>query len=221
VNKLTKRILIIAAACLALCSCKSGEKSTVGRTDAVYCTAKAEVYDISRHEIPQYQWFILDGEGTVIGCGFAEGNAPEITETDTATAIYVPDDEGGEYREFYPATGGSTDWYDCTENGGKRVYLSKETGQFSYPEVLKTYWDESEGVNRDTFVNVEQSPVTDAKSAYERAAMELAPDFDTVDAAFDENNEMWMVTFSNMGQTGGETVYLDAAGKTKLIVSED
>ncbi len=218
---MTKRIIIIAAACLALCSC-SGEKSTVGKTEAVYCTAKAEVYDITRHEIPQYQWFILDGEGTVIGNGVAEGEIPEITENDTATAIYVPDDEGGEYREFYPATGGSTEWYDCIDNGGKRVYMSKETGQFDYPAVLKAYWDASEGINRDSFVNVDQSPVTDARSAYQRAAMELAPDFDTVDISYDENNEMWMVTFSKMGQIGGsETVYLEASGKTKLIVSEE
>ena len=187
----------------------------------MYCPAKAEVYDITRHEIPQYQWFILDSEGAVIENGFAQGAVPEITETDTATAIYVPDDEGGEYREFYPATRGSTDWYDCIDNGGNRVYMSKETQHFDYPAVLKTYWDASEGVNRDSFVNVDQSPVTEARSAYQRAAMEVAPDFDTVDISYDEKNEMWMVSFSKMGQTGGgETVYLEASGKTKLIVSE-
>lgn len=224
--QLRKSLIILSALAAALipassasCSGDKAEKSAVDFTS----TAHTEVYDVTRYNRPQYQWFIFDKDKTVIDSGISEDTAPEISETDTKISVYFSAGDGEYmYREYYPQSGGMTDLYQCiTDEKGNRICFSDKAGTFNFAEVLHKYWDTEEGVNRDFFTNLDEYVIEDEVSAFKRAANEINTSYNSADIAFDEGNNMWAVTFGTIGETGGQTVYLDGKGKTRLIISEE
>ena len=105
---------------------------------------------------------------------------------------------------------------------GQLVCFTHDVVEFSFPEILEQYWDATEGVNRDSFVNYNEgmSDIESADDAYERAKNEISSEYRLVEIRRDYENEMWEVSFSQLDMTDKQTVYLDNSGKTWLIISE-
>lgn len=230
-----KRLLISGALCVAVLAsfagCKETNKaeSSADKFEKVFQqTEHSEVYDISRYNCTQYQWFVMDDAGDVIDCGVSMDVLPEIEENDGTVSVFIQtEDSTGSYREYFPNTGGRSQLYERRQEGdGEFIYFTPSTGEFVFPEILEAYWDAGtgEGVNRDSFVNYEESdmPIEDADSAYERARNEVSASYsyNTVSIDYDKEYEMWAVMFSEKGMLGGcKTVYLDSSGKTWLIIA--
>lgn len=225
------RILALCAVCAAVITASAGckdtgktESSSAAEENVLMSTEHSEIYDITRHGCEQYQWFVMDAGGNVLDCGVAMDTPPEIEEADDTVSVFIASDEGrGNYREYSPQTGGMSQWYERrNEDNGEYIYFSPNVGEFVFPEVLEAYWDVEEGVNRDSFVNYEESdvPLEDADSAYERAKNEIGSPYNAVSIDYDKKHEMWAVMFSDKNSAGGcKTVYLDVSGKTWLIIS--
>ncbi len=230
-KELGKKLMALSIVCVSVLTiaagCKETEK-TKGASETAenvfQSTEHSEIYDITRHDCSQYQWFVMDTSGSVLDCGVTMDNPPEIVETDDSVSVFIASDEGkGEYREYTPSTGGVSQWFERRQEGdGEFVYFVTKVGEFVFPEVLEAYWDVEDGVNRDSFVNYEEAdyPVEDYDSAYERAKNEVGTDYNAVAVDYDKDYEMWAVFFYDKDSAGGsKTVYLDASGKTWLIIS--
>lgn len=216
-------LFAVSAAVLASAAACGGKKgSDAASAKGCTSTSHTEVYDVTRYDCPQYQWYIFDDAKKVIDSGISEDKAPEISETDTKICVYFTDGkERTMYREYYPKDGTMTELFECiTDKKGSRVCLGSKVEEFNFAEILAKYMNKSDGVNTSSFVNLDLSEITDSSSAYERAANEINTAYNSAAAAYDEQNDMWSVCFSTIGESGKVTVYLESNGKTRLIVSE-
>lgn len=213
-----------------LAGCKESNKvENISETfeDYYQCTANSEIYDITRHDCQQYQWFVMDAGEKVLECGVTVDTPPEIVDENDIVSVYIETAAGkGEYREYYPSTGEMSQWYERrSEENGEFIYFTANIGEFVFPEVLEAFWDVEEGVNRDSFVNFEEAdtPIEDYDSAYERAKNEISSSsYNTVAIDYDKEHKMWAVTFSDKdSEDSVQTVYLDSSGKTWIIITDN
>lgn len=94
-----------------------------------------------------------------------------------------------------------------------------EVSSFSYSEHSKIYKDNNPGIKHDGFKNTNESQISNAVDALERAKKECTIDWDTYHISFDNESNVWMISFYTEGMLGGDQViYLDDNGKTLLIV---
>lgn len=104
---------------------------------------------------------------------------------------------------------------------GEFLY-SRSDGYFDYEQICRKYAGDEAGVKHDGFVNTDDRLIHNGSEAFNRAKNELDEGFsyNLVDADYDSNNDMWAVTFSTNDMLGDcITVYLDAYGRTVLMVS--
>ncbi|MBQ2273955.1 MAG: hypothetical protein II334_00610, partial [Clostridia bacterium] len=81
------------------------------------------------------------------------------------------------------------------------------------------YKDNNPGVKHDGFKNTNESKLSNAEDALERAKKECTIEWDTSHVSFDKELSIWMVSFYTEGILGGDQcVYLDSNGITLLIV---
>lgn len=110
---------------------------------------------------------------------------------------------------------------DIAKENGITVELNErhEADSFSYSEDLALYKEGDPGIKFDGFINVEEYPVPVAREAIERAKNECTIEYDETSISLDESAEIWKVVFSTADTLGGcQTVYLNSAGITQLIV---
>ena len=94
-----------------------------------------------------------------------------------------------------------------------------EVSSFSYSEHAEIYKDNNPGVKHDGFKNTNESKLSNAEDALERAKKECTIEWDTSHVSFDKELSVWMVSFYTEGMLGGDQcVYLDSNGITLLIV---
>ena len=95
-----------------------------------------------------------------------------------------------------------------------------EVFSFSYSEHAEIYKDDNPGVKHDGFKNINESKISNAEDALERAKKECTVTWDSFGVSFDNESNVWMVCFYIDGEIlgGDQTVYLDSNGKTLLIV---
>ena len=99
--------------------------------------------------------------------------------------------------------------------GGRYPYLA-----FSYEEDLECY-GRGFGVRTSEFLNTEPVPVATKHQAVELARRECKTDYPEFHVSHDPETGMWCVAFY-LGEKvldGGESVYLDSNGITKMILS--
>lgn len=95
---------------------------------------------------------------------------------------------------------------------------SGRVADFSYADDLAACGN-SPGVYAEGFRNVELQPVRNEDEAAHRAELECRIKYDAVQLAYDDDTDMWRVTFYSAGSLGGDqSVYLDGNGVTQLIV---
>ncbi len=103
--------------------------------------------------------------------------------------------------------------------GCNQPKLNTEISTFSYSEHAEIYKENSLGVKHDGFINTNESKISTAEEALERAKKECTIEWNTSQVSFDNELRVWMVTFYTEGILGGDQcVYLDSNGKTLLIV---
>ncbi len=94
-----------------------------------------------------------------------------------------------------------------------------EVSSFSYSEHAEIYKDDNPGVEHDGFINTNESKFSNAEDALERAKKECTIEWDAFQVSFDNESNVWMVSFYTEGMLGGDqSIYLDGDGKTLLIV---
>lgn len=95
-----------------------------------------------------------------------------------------------------------------------------EVFSFSYSEHAEIYKDDNPGVKHAGFKNINESKISNAEDALERAKKECTVTWDSFGVSFDNESNVWMVCFYIDGEIlgGDQTVYLDSNGKTLLIV---
>lgn len=227
---LNRKFFAAGAACMTaavlFCGCSSTPNAG-SQVDDLKSTFKetehTEICDISRHDCEMYQWFVFSDDRTVLDCGVTVNAEPQITDENGVVGVASPMSETKtDYREYNPATGEMTPWYSMQDMDGQLVCFTQDVVEFSFPEILEQYWDATEGVNRDSFVNYNEgmSDIESADDAYERAKNEISSEYRLVEIRRDYENEMWEVSFSQLDMTDKQTVYLDNSGKTWLIISE-
>ncbi|MCL2810532.1 MAG: hypothetical protein FWD25_01400 [Clostridia bacterium] len=92
---------------------------------------------------------------------------------------------------------------------------------FSYDEDINIWAVGKPGVVSDGFINTEENPITSKEDAIALAKNEVKTNFiyNAIAVYYDDANEMWMVLFFTMNMLGGgQSVYLNRAGATTLIV---
>ena len=118
---------------------------------------------------------------------------------------------------------GCAEMSDGSSSLSQDSVLTIETvGYFDFDEVCGEFDGEEVGIKRDGFVNTDDHLIHNDTEAFSRARNELYEGFsyNRVETDYDSNNDMWAVTFSEKDVPGGcITVYLDAYGRTQLIVS--
>lgn len=103
--------------------------------------------------------------------------------------------------------------------GCNQTKSNNEVSSFSYSEHAEIYKDDNPGVKHDGFKNTNESKISNAEDALERAKKECTIEWDAFGVSFDNESNVWMVSFYTEGMLGGDqSIYLDGDGKTLLIV---
>lgn len=177
-------------------------------------------------------WYVFDDDGNIMDGGKGGRVDPHIEEENDIVSVYISAGTGtGTYREFFTQTGGMSAVYQrnaVSESvigndriSGEFLYTS-DGGYFDYNEICHKYSSDSIGIRKSGFVNNDDSLIHNRNSAFSRALNELHEKFrfNVVTTEYDNNNDIWAVTFSHKNISGDcTTVYLDAYGRTQLIVS--
>lgn len=91
--------------------------------------------------------------------------------------------------------------------------------EFSYADDVETYTKGSPGVKHTGFKNTTECPVSCGKQVLERAKNECTVEYNDTHVYYDEEANVWMVLFYKRNTLGGgQSVYMDADGKTLMIV---
>lgn len=95
-----------------------------------------------------------------------------------------------------------------------------DINSFSYNEAEKTYGNEKiPGVKLDGFKNTTEVEIMDYEDAIERAKIECVVEYNQIDVAYDEESEVWRISFCMENYDGGDqNVYLDNNGITLMSV---
>ena len=94
-----------------------------------------------------------------------------------------------------------------------------EVEKFSYEKERSEFGETDGYIKTKDFHNTEKANINNKEQAIEIAKNEITVEYDSVSVAFDENEQMWKVSFSKEGQFGGgQTVYLTKDGTTQLCV---
>jgi len=103
--------------------------------------------------------------------------------------------------------------------GCNQPKTNTDVSAFSYSEHAEIYKNDSAGVKHSGFVNTNEIKISSAEDALERAKKECTIEWDASHVSFDNELNVWMVSFYTEGMLGGDQcVYLDSNGKTLLIV---
>lgn len=177
-------------------------------------------------------WYVFDDDGNIIYSDKGGRVDPHIEEYNGIVSVYMSAGTGtGTYREFFTQTGGMSAVYQRNtvseivigndKISGEFLYTS-DGGYFDYNEICRKYSSDSAGIRKSGFINNDDSLIHNSNSAFSRALNELNDKFrfNVVTTEYDDNNDMWAVTFSQKDISGDcMTVYLDAYGRTQLMVS--
>ena len=94
-----------------------------------------------------------------------------------------------------------------------------EVEKFSYEKERSEFGETDGYIKTKDFHNTEKANINNKEQAIEIAKNEITVEYDSASVAFDENEQMWKVSFSKEGQFGGgQTVYLTKDGTTQLCV---
>ena len=103
--------------------------------------------------------------------------------------------------------------------GCNQTKSNVDVSSFSYSKHAEIYKDDHPGVKHDGFKNTNESKISNAEDALERAKKECTIEWDAFQVSFDDESNVWMVSFYTEGMPGGDqSIYLDGDGKTLLIV---
>lgn len=177
-------------------------------------------------------WYVFDNDGNIMNSGKGGRVDPHIEEENGIVSVYMSAGTGiGTYREFFTQTGGMSAVYQRNvvykhvigkdRISGEFLYTS-DGGYFDYNEICHKYSSESAGIRQSGFVNTDDSLIHNSSDAFLRALNELNEKFrfNVVTTEYDNNKDIWAVAFSQKDILGDcTTVYLDAYGRTQLIVS--
>lgn len=95
---------------------------------------------------------------------------------------------------------------------------TQKISAFSYAEDSKIYVEGTPGVSTSGFVNVDEIDINHS-NVIERAKNECTIPWDMATIRFDNDAEVWRVSFSTQGTLGGcQDVYLSENGLTLLVV---
>ena len=88
---------------------------------------------------------------------------------------------------------------------------------FSYKDDFELYKEEAE---TEGFANTDIAPVTDKDEAVERAKNELGKEYSEADVAYDKDEDVWRIIFSEGKNIDGDcvSIYLSADGITLMAV---
>ena len=99
------------------------------------------------------------------------------------------------------------------------INSTPKTPSFSYEDVRAAYQENDPGVLYGGFHNTSPTALESIDGVLERAQKECTVPYDTVDIAYDSTASMWQVAFSQADTAGGgQTVYMDSYGVTRLLV---
>lgn len=90
------------------------ENSNSGNSEVLYEEIKEnyEIYEITKYNIPQYQYFIFDNEHQVLDCGTTERNPPQITNSKGLFKILISAGTGVfRCRYFNVDTKSTSEWF--------------------------------------------------------------------------------------------------------------
>ena len=116
-------------------------------------------------------------------------------------------------------TADSKTTFSCTRCNESFTFVS-EIRAFNYAQVLEEYKIGDPGVKHEHFNNWNiESEITGAIDAITRAKFELTVEYDITSVSYDENANMWCVTFWTLDMPGGDqSVYLNGNGLTCYII---
>ncbi len=111
--------------------------------------------------------------------------------------------------------------YSDIRYGSLKVY-EEDVGTFSYQGDVLRPSDGGLGIRTDGFDNIEISPVETIEDVIKLAKKEISfndRDFDSINLAYDEETDIYRVTFSKERRLGGWiSVYVNRQGQTIRIV---
>ena len=160
---------------------------------------------------------------------FEEGNTPGDSDGGEVYSFTI---EQGDYPGFSYIIHGvdkcylrvEDEWYSVSNPttppiSAPQYYENGMTNSFSFDEVELVQQSGNPGVNPYAFKNTESAAVDDREAAIERAKNEVTIEYNFISVAYDNDAEIWCVSFSTQGSVGGDqSVYLDNNGITRLIV---
>ena len=102
-------------------------------------------------------------------------------------------------------------------NTKNEEHLPPEINLFSYKDDFELYKAEAE---TEGFANTDIAPVTDKDEAVERAKNELGKEYSEADVAYDKDEDVWRISFSEGKYIDGDcvSIYLSADGITLMAV---
>ena len=104
-------------------------------------------------------------------------------------------------------------------SGCNQTKSNIDVSSFSYSKHAEIYKDDHPGVKHDGFKNTNESKISNAEDALERAKKECTIEWDAFQVSFDDESNVWMVSFYTEEMPGGDqSIYLDGDGKTLRIV---
>ena len=95
---------------------------------------------------------------------------------------------------------------------------AKRTGEFYYKEVLSLVDLNAPGVKPGGFQNVSRVALEHIGAVIAQAENECTISYSLIDVFYDADARVWLVHFWSGTPGGGESVYMDAYGITKLII---
>lgn len=114
-----------------------------------------------------------------------------------------------------------------TENMEAFLEWDHRISRFHYDRMAEIYAPGEPGVNPYPFRNVEPESVLDYGAVVARATEEVTIQYDAVEVSYDPDADIWCTLFYTAGSTdktmmgGGQSVYLDSNGITRLIVYDE
>ena len=93
-----------------------------------------------------------------------------------------------------------------------------EVPPFSYEEVRTQFGEGTPGVKTGGFRNVTQGLIRSEADAAERAKNECTVEYEWVQVRYDSAADMWEISFLANHPGGGQDVYLNGEGVTRLII---
>lgn len=170
-----------------------------------------------------YHILKIDGDQVHIHYSAAAGSMPLVIDISNGVGIIdVRPDSDTPGQAVTPEIYDTVNVYSNADGEILAIFLLDRTDPtlpaFSYEEARKTYSPGTPGVITSGFVNTTETEIT-LSNVVKHAQKECTVNWNKASASYDPEADVWMVDFWTNGIVGGgQSVYMDATGKTLLIV---